>query len=364
MLHNYFHSQQQHNAKTNERLQKLNQLANRHVKPPNHFNTHYGGFQNTFFSHLEKLREHKALDDEGNVPIRKDIHSVHMVYQTSFINIGKTTGLGDFIRGCLYVSEFCEKHRLQCQFHIKNHHLQKYLKHFATKPTIADSISKRIHKYLGLNAYFTCKQNKIEYALLPNKENDFISYLNECVAYNGNVFMNTTNFPLHHLTESTLSRTRSLFEPTDELQQKVQVHMADLELSGGLFMTYHIRLGDNYLNDPENTHIHLRLVQTLVEKMNVRPDYTYFLISDTPFIKNLLMSKFPNLKCIFFDISHVCENNASTIQNTLIEFYIMMHSKAIVAMSVYPHGSGFSKWCSVLYNIPYVCYLLPTIIYR
>ena len=41
------------------------------------------------------------------------------------------------------------------------------------------------------------------------------------------------------------------------------------------------------------------------------------------------------------------------VKNTMLDFYLMSHSNYIYAITVYGHGTGFSKWCSVLYNIPY-----------
>ena len=93
--------------------------------------------------------------------------------------------------------------------------------------------------------------------------------------------------------------------------------------------------------------------------MSLHPQQQYLLITDAVVLKKIIVSYFQNIKCIFFDISHTCENDDASIKNTLVEFYMMSHSKAIISMSVYPHGSGFSKWCSVVYSIPYVCYLLP-----
>jgi hypothetical protein len=81
--------------------------------------------------------------------------------------------------------------------------------------------------------------------------------------------------------------------------------------------------------------------------------------------KLILQYKFiPNCKTLFFDITHtafVKEDVGFTddpIINTLKDFYIMSHSKKIYSCSVYEHGSGFSKWCALTYDIPYVSYFL------
>ena len=64
---------------------------------------------------------------------------------------------------------------------------------------------------------------------------------------------------------------------------------------------------------------------------------------------------------MFHEITHTADmsiTNDTNLINTLKEFYIMSFSSHIYSFSVYDHGSGFSKWCSVAYNIPYVCFSL------
>jgi len=39
--------------------------------------------------------------------------------------------------------------------------------------------------------------------------------------------------------------------------------------------------------------------------------------------------------------------------NTMLDFYLMGYSNAIISLSVYGHVSGFSKYASILNNIPF-----------
>jgi hypothetical protein len=41
------------------------------------------------------------------------------------------------------------------------------------------------------------------------------------------------------------------------------------------------------------------------------------------------------------------------VMNTLLDFYLMSYSNTIISLSVYGHVSGFSKYCSVIYGIPF-----------
>ena len=56
------------------------------------------------------------------------------------------------------------------------------------------------------------------------------------------------------------------------------------------------------------------------------------------------------------NISHMGEGvyvSTDNIKNNMIEFYIMSKSSSILSISLYEHGSGFSKWCAETWNIPY-----------
>lgn len=44
--------------------------------------------------------------------------------------------------------------------------------------------------------------------------------------------------------------------------------------------------------------------------------------------------------------------------NTLIDFNIMRFSNFIISFTAYGHGSGFSKYCSTLYHVPFEQILL------
>jgi hypothetical protein len=358
MLNSYFQTQAATTIKNNKRIEKLNQIANKNNTKHENFKTNYA-FKNTFFQNINNLY---GKTNTRTSAIHPAIQFINYVYQPYFLNIKKTTGFGDFIRGCIYTLEFCEKHGISCDFHIKNHNIKNYLSYFVNKPEVSNTISYYIHKYLGLNTQFTCIANKIDYKIINNSEKDFIHYLNSCPEHNGHIFINTTNFPLHNISPTILNTVTHLLEPTEELNKEIETHINELQLIKKNFITYHIRLGDNFLCNGQQV-IDKNHIQYILNKMNINVKHSYFVITDSVLLKQIIISYFPNLRCIFFEISHTCENNDSSIKNTLIEFYIMSYSKAIISFSVYPHGSGFSKWCSVVYNIPYTCYLLPKITY-
>lgn len=288
--------------------------------------------------------------------LNKNIKKINYVYQSSYIN-EKTTGFGDFIRGCFYILEYCSINKLEYDFHIFRHHLQKYLKYFQKKQPISIAISKNICKFIDINASFVVKNKIIDYKIITNHDNAFIYYLNSCENFNGNIYINTTNFPNHNIPINNIKFMNQVLQPTDEIIELVNIQLNELKLVKKNYITFHIRFGDAYLLKETNLIDSSRL-NRLIEKIKITKNQDYLLITDCQILKTKLIENFPNLKVTSYDIGHICENDEIGIKNTLIDFYLISYSKSIISYSVYNHGSGFSKWCSVVYNIPYVCHYI------
>jgi hypothetical protein len=66
-------------------------------------------------------------------------------------------------------------------------------------------------------------------------------------------------------------------------------------------------------------------------------------------------------------ITHLGEDQSNSeipILDTLIDFNIMRFSNFIISFTAYGHGSGFSKYCATIYNIPFKQIILyPILIY-
>jgi hypothetical protein len=68
------------------------------------------------------------------------------------------------------------------------------------------------------------------------------------------------------------------------------------------------------------------------------------------------------------EITHLGEdksNNNNAVLETLIDFNIMRFSNFIISFTAYSHGSGFSKYCSTIYDVPFEQILLqPSLTYN
>ncbi len=353
MLSNILNSQKKFNQNEIERILKITKKTNqKNVKQE--IMQREKTFSNIF---LQTLNKYKYIDHfENNNIISREIKIIHLVYKFKYLN-GYATGFGDFIRGSLYLLQFCEKHLINFDFDIYEHPIGNYLHFFAKKQKIDHNISNYISKFLGLNAYFKTTNQIIDYLIILNSDENFIRYINNLFNYNGHIFINTCNFPSHYISDKHRKIMQNILIPTNEINEEIEKYIFSLNFQKYNYIVYHIRMGDSYLKN-ETDFIDLSKINYFLNKIKQNNNDNCLLITDCNPLKKIITKSFPNIKYLFYDICHTSENKDELIKNTLIDFFLMSYSKAVICFSTYPHGSGFSKWCSVVYNIPYICYYL------
>jgi hypothetical protein len=149
--------------------------------------------------------------------------------------------------------------------------------------------------------------------------------------------------------------------PTIQMQNDLEQEIASLGLKKGEFSVIHIRAGDDLLLNrhevqPRTKNLFDQLRKTLAPLLN--KDHKYLILSDSTGLKKEFV---PYANCVFQQkkITHLGQQqrlDEDSVRNTMMDFYLMSQSNHIYSYSVYIHGSGFSKWCAVLYNIPYETY--------
>jgi hypothetical protein len=108
-------------------------------------------------------------------------------------------------------------------------------------------------------------------------------------------------------------------------------------------------------NNQINPQVLKKIAATL--STNMKSGTKYLVLSDNNQIKILLKNIFPQLVIQMTHIAHLGESvdpSDQAIMETLLDFYLMSNAFQIIGFSPYNWGSGFSQWCSILYNIPFV----------
>jgi hypothetical protein len=299
----------------------------------------------------------------------RNIKTIYNIYQESYKHNVKSTGFGDFIRGCYFILNFCDTFKLQCKI-IINHSIKKFLKNGIQLPV---SVSLRNIKLFVNNncADHSTDSNGFIHNITGNKINSaIISYLsNDVPVINESVFIYNIVYPSHVIDKKHKIHMRHLLEPIDQMNNKLQYTLRNLNLTKGRFCVIHFRCGDKYLKDLalkfDNDDYIKRLTKEIFmliksNKLNF-PISSYLLIADNIEIKRIITKQFPSIKVQINEITHFGEGFIQEdikVQNTLLDFYLMSYSSHIFSFSSYKHGSGFSQWCAETYDIPYTCKLI------
>jgi len=298
-----------------------------------------------------------------NITSITNIPTIYFIYQYKYKHNTQVTGFGDFIRGCFYIMQFSEKYNIYFDFNIYNHSLKKYLNYFYLKEDIINTVSKDILFFQKENCHYFTKNNVINY-IYSDVDKELLNIIKQTPSYNKNKYLYLINHPNERfITEQHKKKIRELFEPTLELQTMIDNSLSSINLIKYKYIIIHIRMNDSSFNGDyinfKNEQINY--IINIINSIKKNRDEELFLISSNNVVKNYILQKLPKIKTIFKEISHIGESkldNDDSLINTLLDFYTMSYSKHIYSFSVYEHGSGFSKWCAKMYNIPYICFKL------
>lgn len=326
------------------------------------------------YDNYETLDNNEIIrnNDEHINNIKLNIKKIYHVYQEIYNNNIKPTGFGDFIRSCFFIIQFCLKNGFEYEILI-NHPISLFLKNYSStyknncKNTIflQNNANYFIHSnWITTNFYNFHKRTYNEQFVLSDKiYNDYIHHLTTLPSINKSIFSYNILFPITNITLYEINIVKNIFEPTLEMTSYINKTLQYLNFTNNQFIVIQIRSGDKYLKGDNNSIFKSQYFNKIVCLINnlVSSDCEILLIADNNEIKYLLQKLFPYFKMSFKNITHIGEGvflEEDQLKNTLLDFYLMSKSSYIYSITSYPHGSGFSYWCSKLYNIPYNCFYI------
>ena len=303
-----------------------------------------------------------------NILYLKKVYIINNVYQELYFDNKKPTGLGDFIRGCYFLLQFCEKYKFKPNI-IINHPIAFFLEKFEksyNKNIFNSNIFYSISNFSDSNLIETEVDND-GYIISEHKSKstmlNFINYLCKLNVFYNNIFMYNILFPYKEVEEKHKFYMRTLLEPNEEMKMFVNETMIKIGIKGK-YNVIHIRSGDIYLTEEIkffDSKYYKKIYNEISSIVNKNNSIQYLLLADNNKIKQLLCKSFPNLKAVYYNITHLGENKVlerQNVKNTMLDFYLLALSSSIFSFSCYIHGSGFSLWCAQTYNIPYKCKLI------
>ena len=307
----------------------------------------------------KEIKEREIKEINTLKILKQKTITLENVYQEKYNNIN-ATGLGDFIRGSYFLMEFCDKNNISFNINILNHPISQFLEIYQNKqPFIINNINKfeeiNFQPHISNNNIITNKYD-------TSTNNKFINYLSKQHVFNKKIRTYIISYPSEKIDEKHKEYMKQILKPCQQLELIVDNMLLELELVKKQFIIIHIRYGDDFLIK-KKTNIeknHLVMIQKILDNLDL--SQKYLLISDNIIIKNILSSKYPFIKTHFNEISHTGEGEqveTIKLQNTMIDFNMFSHASRVIAFSIYKHGTGFSRWITETYSVPYICRFLP-----
>ena len=304
-------------------------------------------------------KEEKLRNQEIEIPLTllqltKPI--IENVYQERYNNNINATGLGDFIRGSYFLLEFCDNNNIPCNINILNHQVSQFFEMYKNKQPL---VYNNINKFEPTNFNPHISHEKIITNISSHSINDdLIKYLSKQSVFNKKLYIYTIAYPASTIPQKHKEYMQRILAPSVRIKSLVDNMLSDLELVSKNFTIIHIRYGDDFLiqHKEKFKKSQLEMIYGTLDNLNVNTKY--LLISDNTSLKNILSLNYPFLKIHLNEITHTGEGiqlETNKLQNTMIDFNLFSRASNVIAFSVYPHGTGFSKWVTETYSVPYSC---------
>ena len=278
----------------------------------------------------------------------KKLTKIVNVYQLNYTNY-KSPGLGDYLRGCFFLMQLSKLLKIDFDIDISNHPMSNYIISNNSTSKIEDINYNNIEFRIGLNN----DKNKVLFL------NTLINKLNLITSETYYIFTNA--FPcFKYTTTEGRNFIKSRLIPNEIMNNYITNTLTTINLQKNDYNIIHIRTGDKYLINKEQLDPTLITKILGVIRQNIKPEINYLILSDNNELKQILQ-KYNNFYVYIKKIEHIggegLQNN-TTVINTLLDFYLMSYSKSILSLSTYSWGSGFSEYCSKIYDIPYSCIII------
>ena len=291
------------------------------------------------------------------INLNSNIKKIVLVYQLEFVQ-QKSPGLGDCLRGCFFIRQLSKILNIDFDFDISNHPISNYI--------INNGKNEHIN-YNNIN--WIDGINRPDPGILkfsinpPNNKYFDINFINKIIVEMNKtktpVFSLFTNsFPIYYnFADEGREFMKSKLIPNYVMSKYIDDSLNKLTLTKNSYNVIHIRTGDDSLITQSIQKNVINKIKYIINKI-VNPQKKYLIISDNNCIKLI----FNNKSNCYFNITkiehlggeHNTNKNIDGIKNTLLDFYLMSYSNFILSMSIYDHISGFSKYCSEIYKIPFV----------
>jgi len=280
-----------------------------------------GKIPNDIFKFLD-IPKNKQITVDFESLIKQEKTIIH-VYPNNFINTVTPPGLGDFLRGSIFLAQYAEKHKFLFKIDLSNHPLSKYL----DEDSVPNLLQPR---------EFNTDYDNIN---LINLLDNFVDSNDKEIVLNTNVFYNK-----QHLTEKIKDYIKS--------KLKFKQKYYDLEKKLVVYDKYdiiHVRCNDAFfVTNFDSDKLYVEILKKFKNHTN-----KIIVMSNNYYIKKKIKELF-GFEYIHTKSVHTANvKKSDDLEGTVIDFIALTKAEKIYTYSFYQHGSGFSEQSAKLYDIPH-----------
>jgi hypothetical protein len=249
---------------------------------------------------------------------------ITQVYYTDKERVEQYTfhGWGDFIRGCIYMFQYCKNNNIELKIDFSKHYISKF---FICNSNISID---------------DCKNAK--YIFADNEYDNIADY----------PFVFTNRHPPEAIDEPCKRFIKTnCFTPVEPFYEKVASVKKSFGLVNAGYYVLHVRLADNEIVSLERIKQIDTQINAMFKEHCFLTNQKILLISSNEDFLN----KYENQNLIKTGLSRghlgLDTTGSQQTEDTMIEFILLTTCKEIIQFSVYCWGSGFSDIVSKIYDI-------------
>jgi hypothetical protein len=243
------------------------------------------------------------------------------VYPAKFYSDKIPPGLGDFLRGSIFLAQYAKQEGIDFKIDLSNHNISNYLEN-----TQVPSLLKPEEFFENYNKGPILTR----LALFLNSKDERI---NLCT----NVF-----YEPNLITSEIKDYINGEFKFKTKYYERV-----NSIIGGKQYTAVHVRCEDEYF------YKEFRSNKLMAAILNKKITGNTYIFSNNYHIKHRINSLF-GFNYIQTRPTHTANINRHIgLEGTIIDYILLSKASKIYQFSFYSHGSGFSQQCAVLHNIPY-----------
>ncbi len=283
-----------------------------------------------------KMLKYKMWLVDNKIPeYKKRVINYYLEYD--IYNPEFVFGIGDYLRGCMSLYYICKNNNWEFIADYSKHSIFNFVDNKLSNPV--ETEEKKIKNFFLCDNLNKSHYNQIYSYLVKNRDYKYVS---------------TNLFQIKKITEDCREFMKKSFKPNDILETEIQKYMNEFQIKEKEYICLHIRMGDEKLVSGDDISSKYERVKNKIIKMVeiYGSSYKVIVFSDDPDMK-----KYLNQNCGYLYLNtKSCHlgmkgNNLDDVRDTLVDFFILSRCYKIILHSELSHGSGFSHWCSQIYNI-------------